>query len=65
MDVTQIIACCQISSVLSFFSRSKNYANGMLCGKMRMELKLIFIAYFNLPDVFLYNWQVAFWTWIS
>ena len=33
MGVTQLIVCCQVSSVLSLFSLSKNCA-GMLSGKM-------------------------------
>ena len=29
MGLTQLIACCQVSSALSFFSLSKNHAYGV------------------------------------
>ena len=53
LGVTQLIACCQIRRVLSLFSISKNNTYGMLWGEMHVKLKLIFIIFFNYPDVFL------------
>ena len=49
MGVTQLIACCQVSSVLlsSHLAKTMPMVYSMLSGKMHVELKLIVVAFFN------------------